>query len=143
MGKEKAIPIFAMVVLVIGITSTLYVNAIEKNNNISDNKLLINGFEYSFEDLSNNIETVSIVTDDGERIGIPLEKIITFSDVNCPACNEYKFIASDPYQQIISWNDVKTGILTYNEEYNLRVYFPNLPHSFWVHNLIEIEVNLL
>jgi len=142
-GKEKIIPILAMVVLLIGIFSTIYVNAIENDKKLPDNKLMINGNEYSFEKLSKNFQSVTIETDDGEKTGLPLEKIITYAGVNCPSCNRYTFKASDPYQQTALWTDVKTGILTYDEKYNLRVYFPNLAHTFWVYNLIEIEVNKL
>jgi len=143
MGKEKFIPIFAMIVLIIGIISTLYVSAIEKNNKSPDNILLINGKEYSFDELCNDFQLIKINTDDGEKTGLPLEKLISYAGVNCPSCNEYNFVASDPYQKTVSWKDVKNGILTYSEEYNLRVYFPNLPHAIWVYNLIKIEVNKL
>ena len=143
MGKEKIITILAMTVLFIGISSTIYVNAVENDENLPKNIFIINGSEYSFEELSKNFQQETIETDDGYKTGLPLEEIIPYVGVSCPSCNSYTFKASDPYQQTVTWTDVKTGILTHDEEYNLRVYFPNLAHSFWVCNLVEIEVNEL
>jgi len=142
-GKEKIIPILAMAVLVIGIISTIYVNANENNQRPAGALIIINENQYSFNELNEIFQNITIKTDDGNKIGIPLEKIIPFSEVKCPSCNSYTFKASDSYQQTAFWKDVKTGVLTYDEEYNIRVYFSNLAHTFWVYNLIEIEVNSL
>jgi hypothetical protein len=142
-GKEKLIPVLAITVLVIGIISTIYVNANENDQRPAGAFITINGNNYSFNELNDIFQNITIETDDGKKIGIPLEEIIPYSGVNCPSCNIYTFKASDPYQQTIIWRDVRTGVLTYDEEYNLRVYFPDLAHTFWVFNLIEIEVNNL
>ena len=143
LGKEKIIPILAMVVLFVGIAATIYVNANENQETINEKEIIINEQIYSFEDLSKIFQNITIITDDGEKTGLPLNDIIVYSGVTCPNCNRYIFRANDPYQQTILWNDVKTGVLTYDEKYNLRVYFPNLAHTFWVYNLVEIEVNKL
>jgi hypothetical protein len=158
-GKANIIPILAMIVLFIGIVSSVYVNAIEnegENNfrNIlssingkdyaeDDYLILVNGNVYSFDELFNQFQTMTIETDDGEKTGIPLDLIILFSGVSCTSCNSYTFKASDPYQQTLLWDDVQTGILTFDGTYNARVYFPNTAHSYWVFNLVEIEVNNL
>ena len=142
-GKEKIISILAMIVLLIGTFSTIYVNANKNEEKIQGAFIKINGNQYSFNELYDNFQNITIETDDGKKIGIPLEKIIPYSGVNCPSCNRYTFKASDPYQQTALWGDVKTGILTYDEEHNIRVYFTNLAHTFWVYNLVEIEVNKL
>jgi hypothetical protein len=139
-GKEKLIPILAMTVLLIGIISTIYVNANENDEEIQG-EIIINETYYSFAELSNIFGNITIKTDDGDKSGLPLEKIIAYSGVICPSCNSYTFRASDSYQQTASWKDVKKGVLTYSDEYNLRVYFPDLAQTFWVYNLIEIEVN--
>jgi len=141
LGKEKIIPILAMAVLIIGIISTIYVYANENSEELTGIYIIINGNQYSFNELNEKFQNITIETDDGEKIGIPLEKIIPFSGIDCPSCNKYTLIASDPYQQTVLWKDVKTGVLTYDTKYNLRVYFPNLAHTFWVYNLKEIEVN--
>lgn len=140
-GKEKLIPILAMVVLLIGIISTIYVNANENQERSSDKIIMINGNIYSFIELSSVFQNITINTDDGEKTGLPLEKIISFAGVNCPTCKKYTFKANDNYQQTVLWKDVKTGILTYEKNHKARVYFPNLAQTFWVYKLIEIEVN--
>ena len=142
-GKEKLIPILAMAVLLIGIFSSIYVNANENDQRSAGAIVIINENQYSFNELNEIFQNITVKTDDGNKIGIPLEKIIPFSGVKCPSCYSYNFKASDSYQQTAFWKDIKTGILTYDEEYNLRVYLPNLAHTFWVYNLIEIEVNNL
>ena len=62
MGKEKTIPIIAMIVLLIGIFSTIYVDA----NQIEKETITINGHDFTIEQLfsSYNIETID--TDEGD-----------------------------------------------------------------------------
>ncbi len=141
LGKEKIIPLLAVTVLFLGIISTIYVNANENDKNLPENIILIYGTEYSIEELFANFENITIDTDDGKKTGLPLEDIISYSGVPCPSCNKYTFLANDNFKQTVLWKDVKTGILAYEKKYNTRVYFPNLAHTFWVYNLIEIEVN--
>ena len=141
MGKDKLIPFLAMVVLLIGVFSTLYVNAQENENADNLKAIKINNSIYNIDELYELIDTETIQTDDGEKTGIPLDEVLKYSKVSCVSCNSYTIKANDPYQQTVSGKDMQNGVLTYDEKYHARVYFPNLAHSFWVYNIAEIEVN--
>ena len=138
MGKEKILPAFAMIILLVGIISSLYVYAQDTELERYGQKdiVTINNIEYSLESLFKKIERRTIIIDEKEITGIALDKIIINANVNCPSCHKYTIKASDDYQQTVNWDMMKTGIIT---DYN-RVIFPNTAHSFWVRDVIEIEV---
>ena len=77
-----------------------------------------------------------IETDEGEKTGIALDELIITVGVGCVNCHEYTIKAKDGYQQTVNWDILKTGILT---DYG-RVYFPDTAQTFWVRDVIEIEV---
>jgi len=133
MGKDKRIPVLAMIVLLIGIGSTIYVQA--SQNNTSNIK--INGQEYNIEDIFKIAEMRTIVTDNGEITGVALDDLIIKTSNICNSCNQYTFKAKDTYQQTVPWSYMQKGVIT---DYN-RVYFQDTAHSFWVNNVVEIEVN--
>lgn len=132
MGKEKIIPIIAMVVLLIGIFSTIYVHA----NQIDKDTIKINGQEFTMDQLF-SIGIINVIeTDEGEKTGIALNELMPAVGVGCTNCHKYTIKAKDGYQQTVSWDILKTGILT---DYG-TVYFPDTAHTFWVREVIEIEV---
>jgi len=132
LGKEKIIPIFAMIVIFVGIFSTIYV----QSTNIDRDTIKINGQEYTIDQLFSMCEMRIIEIDKGEITGIALDDLISKVGVGCPQCVKYTIKAKDKYQQTVDWDIMKTGILT---DYS-RVYFPDTAHSFWVRDVIEIEV---
>jgi hypothetical protein len=132
MGKEKLLPILAMTILLVGIFSTLFVHA----SQINKDTIIINGEEYTIDQLFLFGTTKSIQTDEGEKNGVSLESLITLTSVECSTCHEYTIKAKDGYQQTVPWNIMKTGVLTKEG----RVFFPDTAHSFWVRDVIEIEV---
>jgi hypothetical protein len=130
-GKEL-IPIIAMIVLLIGTVSTLYVHA----THINKDTITINGQEYSIDQLFSMVDTKTIETNEGVKTGIALDDLMIKVGISCMSCNNYIIKAKDKYQQTVNWDVMKTGILTDNS----RVYFPDTAHSFWVRDVIEIEV---
>jgi len=132
MGKEKIIPILAISVLLLGVFSALYVNATQVNKDT----ITINGNDYTISQLFSMGTKRTINTDEGEKTGIALDDLILKVGVGCPTCHTYIIKAEDKYQQTISWDILKTGILT---DYG-RVFFPDTAHTFWIRNVIEIEV---
>ena len=131
-GKEKIIPILAISVLLLGIFSALYVNATQ----INKDTISINGNEYTLNQIFLLCNKRIIETDEGEKTGIALDDLILKVGVSCPSCHIYIIKAEDKYQQTVSWDILKTGILT---DYG-RVFLPGTAHTFWVRNVIEIEV---
>ena len=136
MNKEKIIPFLAMAVLLIGTFSTLYVHATQSSTLSTGNSIIINDVEYNTEQFFDLFASTTIQTDDGEKTGISLNELIGFTGISCPSCHDYCIIAADGYQQTVTWENMQKGIFT---EEN-RVYFPGLAHTFWVRNIVEIEV---
>ncbi len=140
MGNDRLFPILAMIVLLVGISSSIYVSGITNEQKIDDETIIINDVEYSKSEFLSSIEQITISTDSGEKTGYPLDQMIIKSGVNCHECHKYTFkaVEPDPYQQTVQWTDIKTGVFSLDKN---RVYFPDLTHSFWVYNVVEIEVN--
>ena len=136
MGKENLIPVLAITLLLVGICSTLYVHATQINPETDVGSITINGQKYAVEDLFLVVEQKTIIADENEETGIALDEMMYYTNVGCPSCHEYTIKAKDTYQQTVTWDDMQTGILT---EQN-RVFFPDMAHTFWVCNVIEIEV---
>jgi len=132
MGKEKIIPVFAMILLLIGVFSSIYVHA----NQVNKDTININGNEYTIDEIFSLAKTKTIETDEGEKTGASLEELMSKVGVSCSSCSIYTFKAKDGYQQTVDYKTLKTGILTENS----RVYFPNTAHALWVRDVIEIEV---
>jgi len=132
MGKEKTIPIFAMIILLIGIFSNVYVYA----NEISKDTINIQGQEYTIDQLFGLVSTKTIIIDDSEISGASLEELVLKMYPQCSSCSQFTIKAKDGYQQTVSWEVMKTGILT--DKY--RVIFADTAHSFWVRDVIKIEV---
>lgn len=140
MGKDSIIPILAMIVLLLGIGSTVYVHAMrtEPTTTGDQTRITIHGQLFILEELFFNVEVRTISTDEGEKTGIALDQLITMMDIKCPSCHTYTIKAFRPhsYQQTVTWEMMQQGVLT---DY-ARVYFPDVAHAFWVYNVEEIEV---
>lgn len=132
MGKEKFIPILALVIILISGISTIYVYATQ----IEKDTITINGEEYTIEQIFYLGEIKSIQTIEGEKNGVALENLIQKIGIGCTSCFEYTIKAKDGYQKTVPWSIMKTGILTDNK----RVFFPDTPKAFWVGDIIDIEV---
>jgi hypothetical protein len=132
MGKEKLIPILAMSVLLIGISSAIYVQATQ----VDKDTISINGHEYTIDQLFSMGAMRTIKTDEGEKMGLALDDLMSKVGLGCLSCHSYVIKAKDRYQQTISWDIMQTGILT---DYS-RVYFPDTAHTFWIRDVVEIEV---
>ena len=132
MGKEKLVPIIAMILLLVGVSSALYVHA----SQVDKVTIKINGQEYTIDQIFSIASAKSIQTDDGEETGASLEELISKTGADCSSCTEFTFKAKDGYQQTVTREMIETGILTSS----CRVFFPDTAHSFWVRDVIEIEV---
>lgn len=133
MGTEKLLPIFAIAVLLIGCFSALYVNAIE----VDSKTIKINNEKYTINQIFSLVNTRTIVTDEGEKTGVALDDLIIKTGSICSSCNAYTFKSKDGYQQTVTWDYLEKGVLTQEN----RIYFSNSAHSFWVRDIVEIEVS--
>ena len=132
MGKEKFIPILALIVLIIGGISTAYVYATQ----INKDTIRINGQEYAIDQIFYLGETRTIQTIEGEKTGVALGDLITKVGVGCPTCYEYTIKAKDGYEKTVNWDILKIGILADFK----KVFFPDTAKAYWIRDVIEIEV---
>ena len=132
MGKDKLIPVFAMIVLIIGIFSAIYVHATMVNKDT----ITIQGKEYTIDQVFSIAQTRTIKTDEGEKTGVALDDLIKKIGFGCTSCHNYVFKGGDGYQQTISWDLMQKGVLTENR----KIYFPDTAHALWVQDIVEIEV---
>ena len=132
MGKDKFIPIIAIILLLIGISSTIYVHA----NFVDKSTITINGDEYTIEEINSLANLKTIQTNEGEVVGVSLEDLLSKIGNACLSCSEFTVKAKDGYEKTINWDILKTGVLTKEN----RVVFPNTSKSLWVRDVVEIEV---
>lgn len=132
-GKEKLIPLFALIILVIGATATAYVYAIQ----IDTKSVTINDQKYTIDQIFFIAKSCTIETFDGKNYsGVALDDLIIKVGVRCPTCHEYTLVGADNYQKTVSWEDMQNGLLTLDR----MVAFSNLPKAFRIKNVVKIEV---
>ena len=133
MGKEKLIPIFAMVVLLIGIFSSVYVYATQVN---TDTIKIANEI-YTIEQIFSITKSRTVVTPDRVNFsGAALDDLITKTGVDCLSCHKYKIVGSDNYEKTVTWENMQHGLLTKDG----TVAFSDLAKAFRVKNVVKIEV---
>jgi hypothetical protein len=133
MGKEKLIPIFAMVVLLIGIFSSVYVHATQVNTDT----IKIANETYIIEQIFSITKSRTVSTPDKVNFsGAALDDLIIKTGVDCLSCHKYKIIGSDNYEKTVTWENMQHGLLTKDG----TVAFSDLAKAFRVKNVIKIEV---
>jgi len=134
--KRNALMLAASSLLLVSIASNLYVGGVE--NSVSTGCIEVNGAKVCFIELYEKIGTITIhnsITNESYT-GVPLHSIIQFAGVNGPEKHSYTIIGADGYRKTMSWDDMKSGVLTENN----RVAFENLPKAFMVRDVVKIEV---
>ena len=128
MGKEKLLPIVALMIVLIGAGSTAYVYA----TTVDTEFINVNNQEYTIDQLlfigkERTLETFS---------GVALDDLMIKIGVPNPVEHEYTITAADSYQKTVTWENMKNGLLTKD-----RVsIFSDLPKSFRVRDVVKIEV---
>ena len=130
MGKEKIIQIVALVVMLIGIGSSIYVYATEVNTD----KITVNDQQYTIDQIFSIAEIKEVGTADYS--GVALDDLVKKVGVGHPEEHEYTIIASDGYQKTVNWENMQNGILTKDR----MIFFTDLPKAYRVKNVVEIEV---
>ncbi|MCK4757606.1 MAG: hypothetical protein KAS67_04065 [Thermoplasmata archaeon] len=100
-------------------------------------KVIVNGMDFSWDDISEDYESVSFEAGDLEFEGVALDQIIIDSGIQDCADYEYKFVGADGYEKDVGWEDVETAYLALEDK---MVVFPGLTKSFWVRDLITIDI---
>jgi len=128
MGKEKLIPIFALIVIIMGGLSSIYVYATTAESDY----ITINNTKYTIDQLFFIGEERTI----DDYSGIAFDVVIFKISVSNPKTREYTLIASDGYQKTVKWENMENGLLTEEGQ----SIFSDLPKAFWVKDIIKIEV---
>jgi len=128
MKKIQTLPFLAIILLIIGVGSTIYVNS-QKNDSTS---IKINNEEYTVSQISQMVEEKSIETE----IGFPLDQLIIEVGIASPEIQEYTIVGSDGYQKTVTWENMQAGVLTKGRE----SVFPDLPKAYRIKEIVEIKV---
>jgi len=129
MEKNKLIKILAIMVILVGIGSSIYVNATQ----VDSEYININGQDYTVDQLFDISEEKTIET----YSGIALDNLIVKIEVANPEKHEYTIIAADGYQKTVKWDNMMNGILTKDRE----SVFSDLAKAFRIKDIVEIKVD--
>jgi hypothetical protein len=131
MGKNQLLPIFALLILLIGSVFSIYVYATQ----VTDNTLLVNGQQYTIDQLFSLAQPRTL--NESQYTGIALDDLILKTGVTQPEQHRYTLRGSDGYEKTVTWENMKNGLLTKESE----SVFSDLPKAFRVQDVITIEVN--
>jgi len=131
MGKEKLIPLAAMIVILIGAGASAYIYTTQTT---TDN-ITINGQQYTIDQIFNIAESRTF--DSLNFSGIALDDLIIKTGVGCPECHEYTIIGDDGYRKTVTWENIQKGLLTKDG----MTVFSDLPKAYRIKNVIKIEVS--
>lgn len=130
MGKDRFLPIIALIILTVASISSVYVYTTQANTNT----LLINGQHYTVDQLFSFTKPRAFA--DLNYSGIALDDLVIKTGVKNPESHTYTIIGSDGYQKTVTWENMKNGLLTKNRE----SIFSDLPKAFRVKDVVTIEV---
>jgi len=128
MRSIRALPFLAIIILLVGVGSSIFVNS-QKNDSTS---ITINNEEYTVSQISEMVEEKSIEAESG----FPLDQLIIEIGIASPETHEYTIIGSDGYQKTVTWENMQAGILSKARE----SIFPDLPKAFRIKEIVEIKV---
>lgn len=134
MGKEKFIPIVALIILLIGASSSAYVYASQSETDTDTDTIAIYNQRYTIEELFTVVEPRTF--DVLNYSGVALDDLIIKAGVECPSCYTYTIIGEDEYQKTVTWENMQNGLLTMDK----MTIFSDLPKAFRVRNVLKIEV---
>lgn len=130
MKKGKVLLLTAIILIAVGIGSTLYIYLFQSSSEAET--LLVNKEEISLSQLFDVLEQKKIK----DYQGIVLGNIIEKAGVENPEKCSYTIVAADGYQKTVFWENFKEGILTRGK----RMVFSDLPTQYWIRNVVKIEV---
>jgi hypothetical protein len=130
MGKDRFIPVIALIILVVASISSVYVYTTQA----STDSILINGQHYTVDQLFSSTKPRAFA--DLNYSGIALDDLVIRTGVKNPESHTYTIIGSDDYQKTVTWENMKNGLLTKNR----MAVFSDLSKAFRVKDVVTIEV---
>jgi len=137
MERNKKIKLVLAVVAatILACSATAFYFSLQPKGDTS--KVVVNGKDYPWDSLSQKFTPVKFSAVDGEHEGIRLSDIVNDTGLKNPESHQYRLTGSDGYQKDVSWDNMMNGYLDLKEKKSI---FPGLTKSFWVRDLITIEV---
>ena len=132
MKKEKSLLLGAVLVLLIGMGSTIYVHSIEAKTD----KIEVNGKAYTIDQIFLIAEYRTLKLSNGNFSGIALDDFIRKIGIPNYKDKKYTFVGADGYQKTVEWKDLEKGIMLKDR----KVVFSHLPKQYWVKDIVKIEV---
>jgi len=130
MGKDRLLPIFALLILLIGSVSSIYVYATQATTDT----LLVNRQHYTMDQLFSLTQPRNF--NESQYSGIALDDLMLKTGVSHPEQHTYTLKGVDGYEKTVTWENMKNGLLTKESE----SVFSDLPKAFRVKDIITIEV---
>lgn len=131
MEKERLLPIVALLILLIGSISSIYVYSTQATSNT----IKVNGQGYTIDQLFSLVKQRTF--NESGYTGIALDELMLKTGVSQPEKQSYTLRGSDGYEKTVTWKNMKNGLLTRDSE----SAFSDLPKAFRVKDVITIEVN--
>ena len=130
MGKDRLLPILALILLFIASSSSLYVYATQTTTDT----LKINNQEYTIDQVF--FIARPRTSNDSQYTGIALDDLMIKTGVTNPETHTYTLRGADGYEKTVTWENMQNGLLTKNRE----SIFSDLPKAFRVKDIVTIEV---
>jgi hypothetical protein len=130
MGKDRLLPILALILLFIASSSSLYVYG----SQTTTDTLQVNGQDYTITQLFSLVKPRSF--NDSQYTGIALDDLMQKTGVTNPEQHTYTLKGSDGYEKTVTWTNMQNGLLTEKRE----SIFSDLPKAFRVKDIVAIEV---
>ncbi len=130
MGKDRLLPILALILLFIASSSSVYVYATQTTTET----LEINNQEYTIDQIFSIVRPRT--SNDSQYTGIALDDLMIKTGVTSPETHAYTLRGSDGYEKTVTWENMQNGLLTKNRE----SIFSDLPKAFRVKDIVTIEV---
>ena len=120
------------VMVLVGSFSALAITTLNKKESENFN---LNGKTYEWDTLYERFETIEM---EGYE-GVPLLTLVEDAGVEDPQNHEFKFVGADGYFKTVTWRDMGSGIMTYDDG-SKKVVFETKAKAYWVRGVVEIEV---
>jgi hypothetical protein len=130
MGKDRLLPILALILLFIASSSSLYVYATQTTTET----LKINNQDYTIDQVFSIVRPRT--SNDSQFTGIALDDLMIKTGVTSPEAHTYTLRGVDGYEKTVTWENMQNGLLTKNRE----SFFSDLPKAFRVKDIMTIEV---
>ena len=128
-----ALGIIAIFILVISFTAFAFTQVPKGDASM----IIIGETEFMWDEIFEDYDVVSFIANENEYEGVLLSSLIIDSGIVDHESAEYAVTGIDGYQKNVGWESIDGGYLILDEH---RTVFPELTESYWVTDVVTIEV---